>query len=587
MPKLKWTKRYPAQSIARRITFVIGLIMALLATPIWSDQSDADESLLVTSTVSANNATQAKVDSAYDLLVGFLAFDSGEFDIAAIHFFRAAQTNPEVQLAEYAMRAALLADDRKTALAAGKLWARLDPDDQMAIEFRIRAYSRLAAIEPAVDELDRLRQLSVGDGYHGYLPLLPLLFRDPSNLVSIKLMQGLVQRHQYDVYAHFAMADLATRFRLYELSISESRWALDIQPDFSPAAVQYASSLQLLNRSDEAVDHLFKFLRSYPDDLQVRAYYARLLAGLDQLVESFAQYLILTEYDNENEDYIYALAQMAYRLDDYDAAWRYYLELIVRGERGEEAKYMLGKIEEENSKIDTAISWYRSVGASQFFFESQVRAAELFVSKGQYNVALSAIAELRESNPVGHFADVLILEGTTLVIAGRADEAYELYTRHFDGPPRQHAALLHARALLSRDRGNREGFRDDLMAALDIDEEHHSSLLELGMAMVADERYDQATSYLGRALLLEPSDPSTLTGYGWLQLRLGKHVSAVSYLEKASRLDDDPLISAYLGEALWKAGSMDRARMTWHKGLVNAPGNKLLNTLIQGYETPP
>ena len=554
------------------VATVLVLVLSLIVTPAWSTQPASSASL--------------QQDNAYDILVGFLAFDGGQFAVATRHFLRVAQVYPDGKIAEYAMRSALLADDRETALVAGRLWSRLAPDELVAIEFRVRAYSRLAAIEHAVDELERLRHLSLGDGYHGYLPLLPLLFRDPSNLVAVKIMQRLVQRHQHDVYAHFAMADLATRFRLHALSLSESRRALDIQSDFSPAAVQYASSLQSLDKSQQALDHLFRFLQKFPADVQVRTYYARLLAGLNQSVESYAQYLILTEYDSDNEDTIYSLANMAYKLEDYAAAWRYFLELVVRGERSEEAKFMLAKIEEKNGNIDAAVSWYRSVGASQFFFDGQVRAAELFVEQGHFDVALAAIRELRESNPVGHLADVILLEGSALVAAGRIDSAYKLYTRHFDGPPKQHTQLLYARAMLSRDRGDHAAFRHDLMAALEIDEDHQASLLELGMALVADKHYEQAGVYLQHALSLEPTDPATLTSYGCLQLRMGQHILAVSYLEQAARLDDDPLISAYLGEALWQTGSMDRARMTWHQGLVNAPDNKLLNILIQGDRLP-
>ncbi|MBL1433660.1 MAG: tetratricopeptide repeat protein [Gammaproteobacteria bacterium] len=551
---------------------VMLMLVSVVAVPAWSAEPNSPE--------------LAPHNTAYDVLVGFLAFDAGQFDVAARHFLRAVQVYPDVKISEYAMRSALLADDRETALAAGKLWSRLDPDKLVAIEFRIRAYSSLAAIELAVDELDHLRSLSLDDGYNGYLPLLPLLFRDPGNLVAIKIMQGLVQRHQHDVYAHFALADLATRFRLHDLALSESRWALDIQANFSPAVVQYASSLQMLNKSDEAVEHLFSFLRSSPEDLQVRTYYARLLARLEQQAESYAQYLILAEYDKANEDHIYSLATMAYELEDYDAAWRYFLELVVRGERSEEAKFMLGKIEEKHSKIEAAISWYRAVGSGQFYFDGQVRAAELFVDQGLYDAALSAIRELRDANPVGHLAEVLLLEGNTLIVSGDVDSAYKLYTRNFDGPPKQHAELLHARALLSRDQGDYAAFRQDMMAALDINEDHHSSLLELGLAMVADKQYEQAAVYLQRALTLEPADPATLTSYGWLQLSRGQHISAVTYLEHAARLDDDPLISAYLGEALRQTGSLDRARMTWHQGLANSPDDKLLNTLIQGHRLP-
>jgi len=399
-------------------------------------------------------------------------------------------------------------------------------------------------------------------------------------------MQGLVQRHQHDVYAHFAMADLSMRFRLHELALSSSRLALSIQADFSPAVVQHASSLRMLNRDEEAVAYLFGFLQKYPTDQQVRTYYARLLEGSKQSAESYAQYLILSDQDNTNEDYIYALARIAYELEDRETAWRYFLELVVRGERGEEAKFMLGKIEEQNGNIDTAISWYHSVGPSQFFFDGQVRAAQLFVDDGNYSAALASIGELRELNPVGRLTDVILLEGATLVASGRPESAAKLYTRHLDGPPRQRAELLHARALLLRDAGDKAAFLRDLAAALEIDEDHHSSLLDLGMALVEDRSYEEASAHLSHALELQPDDAQTLANYGCLQLRRGQYSSALLYLERADKLGDDPLISAYLGEAQWLTGSLVKARMTWHRGLAKAPSNVLLNTLVQGSSRP-
>ncbi len=525
----------------------------------------------------------ASSDLTYNLLVGFIAFESEKYDLAATHFLSAAQVRPNVSIAEYAMRSALLADDKANALAAGKLWSRIDNANPVSIEFRIRAYSRLAEVEPAIDELERLRQLSVADGYNGFLPLLPLLFRDPSNLISIKLMQGLVERHKHNVYAHFALADLAMRFRLHELALSSSRWALQIQPDFSPAVMQYATSLQFLNRADEALKYLYQHLVDHPDQENVRSYYARLLDTYGHPLESYGQYLKLAEANSANEDYIYALAKMAYRLEDYDAAWRYYLELVVRGSRGEEAKLMLGKIDEINGKPEKAISWYAAIGPSQFFFDGQKRAAQLLAKSGRFDAALTTVKKMQEQNPVGHFTDLLLLEGSILVSANRHRDAYDLYTSYFDGPPRRHAELLYARALLARDMGDNAAYYRDLEHVLLIDEEHQASLVEIAKAFVDQAKYDEALLYLQRAVDLYPDDSRALADYGWLQKQLGRLPTALSYLERAAEIDDDPIIFVYLGETQREMGYPDKARLTWHRGLAKSPENKQLISLIRSH----
>lgn len=564
-------RRLKCLPMLRSAVFVLAFSCVIL--PIYAEETDSAEYL-------SQNAS-ASGDTTSDLIIAFIAFESEEFALAAKHFLNAAQVQPDASIAEFAMRSALLADDKDSAIAAGKLWSRVDEANPVSIEFRIRAYSRMAAVDAAVDELERLRQLSTGDGYHGFLPLLPLLFRDPSNLISIKLMQGLVERHKHDVYAHFAMADLAMRFRLHELALSSSLWALQIDPDFGPAAMQYASSLQFLNKTDQALDHLFEFISSHPDDEQVRSYYARLLNGQGQSVEAYAQYLILSERDRSNEDYIYALAKMAYQFEDYDAAWRYYLELVIIGERGEEAKFMLGKIDELTGNLEKAISWYSSVGPSQFFFDGHVRAVQLLAQTGQHDVALAAMQKLYDANPVGRFTDLILLEGSILVAANREHDAYKLYTDHFDGPPRRHAELLYARALLARDMGNDIAYRRDLKEVLVIDEDHHAGLVDLALVFINDTLFEQATLYLQRALDLYPDDARTLANYGWLQMRMGEYSQALSYLEKAAALADDPIIFAYLGETHWEMGSLEQARLIWHRGLAKSPANERLIGLIR------
>lgn len=557
----------------RSVPLKVVLIALTLFAPLSVSASSAKHA--------GSEAASIASDTVYDLLVGFFAFKNEQYSAAAQHFLSAAQVHPNAAIAEYAMRAALLADDEDKAIAAGQLWSRVDEGNPVSVEFRIRAYSRLAAIEPAIDELERLRQLSAGDGYHGFLPLLPLLFRDPSNLISVKLMQGLVERHQHDVYAHFAMADLAMRFRLPQLVMSASQRALHIQPNFSPAAMQYASALQSLRQKDKALDYLDQYLQEYPRDEQVRAYYARLLGELDLRAESYAQYLILSEHNRANEDYVYALAHMAFEFEDYDTAWRYFLELVVRGERSEEAKFMLGKIDESIGNIATAISWYSAVGPSQFFFDGQVRAVQLLVKSGNYDAARAAIHALRESNPVGRLTELILLEGSALVAAGRAEEAYRLYTEYLDGPPKRHAELLYARAVLSRDGGDRVAYRKDLQEVLVFDDEHYASLRDLALELIADRQFEQASRYMQRALDLRPDDPQTLASYGWLQLSLGQYSMALSYLERAAELADDPSILAHLGEALWQSGRVERARLVWHRGLAKAPDDKRLNALIR------
>ena len=58
---------------------------------------------------------------------------------------------------------------------------------------------------------------------------------------------------------------------------------------------------------------------------------------------------------------------------------------------------------------------------------------------------------------------------------------------------------------------------------------------------------------------------------GWVLYRLGRLEEAVTYLEKARALRNDPEVAAHLGEVLWMLGRQDDARQIWNTALEQHP----------------
>lgn len=109
---------------------------------------------------------------------------------------------------------------------------------------------------------------------------------------------------------------------------------------------------------------------------------------------------------------------------------------------------------------------------------------------------------------------------------------------------------------------------------LKLDPEHSPSLNYLGY-MLADrgEKLDYAKDLIGKALEILPENPAYIDSYGWVMYRLGKFDSAVSYLEKASELQSDPVIYDHLGDAYKAIGKTEDARIWWQKALELEPTN--------------
>jgi thioredoxin-like negative regulator of GroEL len=128
--------------------------------------------------------------------------------------------------------------------------------------------------------------------------------------------------------------------------------------------------------------------------------------------------------------------------------------------------------------------------------------------------------------------------------------------------------------------GNVEAAVENLKQAIEIAPEFFEALNLLGSAYIEAGRYSEAQVLLTRAYDITDSDPTSLLNLGVLYFRQGQaveaaaaegpedllagahasYIEAIDYLEEALRLDPaSPRIAFYLGSALYKAGSYDRA----------------------------
>jgi tetratricopeptide (TPR) repeat protein len=63
---------------------------------------------------------------------------------------------------------------------------------------------------------------------------------------------------------------------------------------------------------------------------------------------------------------------------------------------------------------------------------------------------------------------------------------------------------------------------------------------------------------------------------GWVYFRLGDLPNAIEYLRRAYEIQADPEIAAHLGEALWKQGQQEEAKLIWEQALKAYPENDVL-----------
>ena len=87
---------------------------------------------------------------------------------------------------------------------------------------------------------------------------------------------------------------------------------------------------------------------------------------------------------------------------------------------------------------------------------------------------------------------------------------------------------------------------------------------------------NEAKTLIQTAYKLSPNDHYILDSLGWVEYRLGNYDVSVEHLRKAHNIQQDPEISAHLGEVLWKQGMQEEASKIWRDALKAFPKNNLL-----------
>ena len=118
--------------------------------------------------------------------------------------------------------------------------------------------------------------------------------------------------------------------------------------------------------------------------------------------------------------------------------------------------------------------------------------------------------------------------------------------------------------------------------AIEAEPDNAQALNALGYTLAdRTERYHEAHLLIERALELSPEDFYILDSMGWVLYRLGRLQEAVSFLERARELRNDPEVAAHLGEVLWVLGNHEQARDVWESALKDTPNDQRLLEVIK------
>lgn len=519
----------------------------------------------------------------YQLLVGEIAGQRGQFDIAVENYLEAARQSRDPNVTARAVRISMFASKLNEALEAAQIWVEVDSDNPDAHKMLAPLLLAFGRAPEAVKHYQRFLSLSAGQPDHGFMAIASQLSRDKNGIAAMSVMDKLVQQNSDFHYAWLAHAQLSMRQAKLDIARKSIDRTLEIKSHWAPAVILRARILSLQGHRDEALEYLQQERSGKLEkNITVGISYARLLAEADQVDKARDEFERLIRLEPGNIEALYASGVLSLQLDDLELAGKRLNAVLEQGQRRLEANYYLGRLYEKQSDLEKALQHFLAVRHGEFYLNAQARAASILAELGELDRAIELLHSVRASNDQEQ-VKLFLVESELLRKAEKYQEALDFLSEKLALFPDDNS-LRYARALVAEKVGKLELTEQDLLKIIEREPSNAQALNALGYTLAdRTQRYDEALKYIERALEVQPEDAAIIDSMGWVQYRLGNHEKAIELLRRALELIQDAEIAAHLGEVLWDMGNKQGAIKVWEKALKDHPNHKVLLDVMKRF----
>ncbi len=550
------------------------------------------------------------------VLLGDIAIERQQLERATDHYVAAALVSDDPAVAERAARMAHelgMTDASRQALTR---WRALGPDDERIHYFGGVLEARTGRADLAAAEFTRLIE-GLGDPGIGMALIVDALETETDAATAVQVLTSLLQRFPGTMEGHYGLARFALRSGNFNLALTNAATAAELAPNRVDAQLLYARTLLVSGRTEESLQ-IADRMASQHDDLETRLQHAELLISAGRPDEARTSLDRILRDDPGLPEAVRALAYLALTQNELDTAERHFNDLRNDPRYRDEAFYYLGRIAETEGRFLAATRAFQRVTSGNHVVEAQLRTARVLLEEmNDSEGALRHLQEFGNANPNFH-AELLIARGQILLQMDRADEAMRLISDAVDANPDDETLHgLHARmfVIIAHDALDRRSL-DEAESVLNeglalypgdpslrysmalvyerqrrarravnllrqlVDEQPNNPAYLNALGYVLTDgmnRHTEARGYIQQALAMDPDNPAIIDSMGWVLFRLGDAESALSYLERAYRLEDDSEIAAHLIEVHWALGNRDQARMLFETAFERDPESPHLN----------
>ena len=510
----------------------ISALLIAFGAPAWadSDEEQADDHVLA--------AEEALQDSDYWM--------------ASAEYRKAAELSDDPEIAKRATRIAYTYKFNKDALATARRWVKLDESSDEALLYLALIELRNENIRKSRNAFrDLLENADEEPADERLISLIPFLSEeDPDN--ADKLMRQLAKPYDKSPYANYAVAVLAFYNGDSETALESAKFAAEKKPEWIEPHLLYARALLLSGDKEGAIDYTARLVGDAEDPepaarLELAIMY--LSAGREDDALSQVNQVLLEQ--PSRMDALRLLAIINFRLENYDAAWQDFEDLLASGRYTMDAFFYLARIADIREEYDRAIALYSEVKSGDNVVQSQRRVAGILAQQEKYDEAERHLGQFAADNP-SHAVDMMQAQAQLLASQERYEEALDRYDEVIRYRPRNENALLSKGELLLRMERLEEAiavYRE----AVELFPESAISLNALGYTLAdRTDRYKEAHKLIKKALKIDPNSAAIIDSWGWVLYRQGDYEQALAELERAYTDFQDPEVAAHIIEVLWK-----------------------------------
>jgi tetratricopeptide (TPR) repeat protein len=496
-----------------------------------------------------------------------LALEADDYARAVEQYLEAARLSDDPEVAERATRTAFGLGFNAEALVAAERWAALDDDSEQAKAYVAQLHLRTGDLTAARDGFRVIIEGGTEPPDQRLLSLLGIFAGEDPAAVD-KLVRMLAEPYEESALANYAAGATALQAGDYEHAMERALRAAEIDPEWVKAKLLYAIG-------DDP----------YPDpDARMELALMYISVGRDEDALSQVNQVLLEQ--SSRSDALRLMAIINFRLQNFDAAWDDFEDLLASGRYTMDALYYLAQIADIRDETDRAIRLYLQVTKGENAVVSQRRASALVaLRKEEPEAAFEMLDDFADQNP--QFAvEVVIARAQLLGSLKRFDEALVEFDRAVAYRPDDESIAL-GRAELMLRMGRLDDAIDAYRTAVKRWPDSAMSLNALGYTL-ADRtaEYREAEKLIRKALKYDPESPAIIDSLGWVLYKRGKNAAALEQLEIAYERFPDPEVAAHLVEVLAVMGREDEALEILAEAELKNPEHELLQRVRKSFFTP-